>query len=218
MSGTPDVGLYDAVMASCAAPSYFPCHHFTATYPDARGKVSYTGIDGNLFDNPCISYLGAIRNHLPKNSKIVMIVLGTGYTNRSIKRDEWNKYGALGIVDPVNDLPLINVFFHASESALLETFENDMGDNLFIFNKSMIDSETGRRGPSTQIDDATPENMASLKIFAEELIEEHKTSLDAVCQILATRRDVRVNTIREEPSTAKSFYYKFFGKREADRA
>jgi hypothetical protein len=44
-----------------------------------------------------------------------MIVLGTGYTNRSIKRDQWNRYGALGVVDPANDLPLINILFNASE-------------------------------------------------------------------------------------------------------
>ena len=87
---TPDVKLYDAIMASTAAPTYFPCHRFKAKYKDKRGEVSYTGIDGNLFDNPCISYLGAIRNHIPEGSRLIMIVLGTGYTNRSFKKEDWN--------------------------------------------------------------------------------------------------------------------------------
>lgn len=216
---TPKVKLFDSVMASCAAPSFFPCHHFNVAYPDGRGKVSYTGIDGNLFDNPCISYLGAIKNHLPPNSNIVMIILGTGYTNKSIKRDEWNKYGALGIVDPVNDLPLINVFFHASESALLETFEKDMGDNLFIFNKSMVDGDESAGGPNAQIDDATPENLEALKEFAIELVDENSSALDAVCHILATRRDRRQSdpAKKAKETSPKSFYYRYFGKRKADK-
>ncbi len=188
---TPDVTLYDAVMASCAAPTYFPCHHFTAQYPDKRGAVAFSAIDGVIFDNPCISYLGAIRRHVPPGYKLIMLILGTGYTNRSVKKEDWNSYGALGVVDPVNDLPLINIFFHASESALMDGFAEEMGSNLYIFNKSMIAGMNDPDAPSAQIDDASPENLKRLERFANEIMEENLASFDAVCHVLASRRDER---------------------------
>lgn len=186
---TPEVSLYDAVMASCAAPSYFPCHHFEMCYPGSSIPVSYSGIDGVIFDNPCISYLGAIRRHIPKDHKLIMIILGTGYTNLSVKKEDWNRYGALGIVDPVNDLPLINIFFHASESALMDSFAEEMGESLFIFNKPMIQNREDLSIPNTQIDDATLENTEALKQFSYEMMEDHSKEFEEICHILVDNYD-----------------------------
>jgi predicted acylesterase/phospholipase RssA len=180
----PEVSLFDAVMASTAAPSYFPCHHFGARWAGDTKQHEYTGIDGGIFDNPAVTYLGALRRHLLPEQKIVMIGLGTGYTNKSIKKDDWNRYGALGIVDPVNDLPLINIFFHACESALLDSFKDDMEDNLFLFNKSLVSSKRDNTYPSLQIDDGSPENMKKLKDFADGIIEENRAQYEQVCNIL----------------------------------
>ncbi len=191
---TPDVSLYDAVMASCAAPTYFPCHHFTATYPDHRNTISYSAIDGVIFDNPCISYLGAIRRHIPADSNLIMIVLGTGHTNRSVKKEDWNRYGALGVVDPVNDLPLINIFFHASESALMYGFSEEMGNNLFVFNKTMLAQPFNPGMPSPQIDDASPENLKKLENFAHEIMEENKKQLDRLCHLLVSHRTQKTSS------------------------
>ncbi len=179
----PDVSLYDTVMASTAAPTYFPCHHFEARWPGHIRPYQYTGIDGSIFDNPAVTYLGGLRRHLLPGQKVVMIGLGTGYTNRRIKKDEWNRFGSLGVVDPVNDLPLINIFFHAGESALLDAFKEDMEGNLFLFNKSLV-SDRRADYPSIQIDDGSPENMKRLKDFADGLIEENRSQYEQVCDIL----------------------------------
>ena len=187
---TPDVRVYDAVMASAAAPTYFPCHHFSAQYPKQSLPTSFSAIDGSIFDNPCISYLGAIRPHVPPGHRLVMIVLGTGYTNKSIKKEDWNRYGALGVVDPVNDLPLINIFFNASESALMDAFEDEMGRDLYAFNRPLLNSDP-ETDPSPQIDDATPENLRRLRFFTEALIEENHARFDNVCHLLATNADRR---------------------------
>lgn len=187
---TPDVTLYDAVMASTAAPTYFPCHHFQARWPGHIHPYHYTAIDGSIFDNPSMTYLGALRQHLLPNQEVIMIGFGTGYTNRWIKKDEWNRYGSLGVVDPMNDLPLINIFFHASESALLDAFQQEMKGHLYLFNKSMV---TGRldEWPSTQLDDGSPENMKRLKDFAEAIIEENRAQYEKVCDILVQNYDRR---------------------------
>jgi patatin-like phospholipase/acyl hydrolase len=206
---TPEVSLYDAVMASCAAPTYFPCHHFKAKYPLMNTEKQFTGIDGVIFDNPCISYLGAIRRHVPEDHQLIMIILGTGYTNRSVKKEDWNRYGALGVVDPVNDLPLINIFFHASESALMDSFAEEMGNNLFIFNKSMF-QDSGKPGNANpQIDDASSENLQALKNFSESIVEENKSSFDELCHILASNYDRRkTDRPRDKRQTGMGKFFK----------
>lgn len=195
---TPDVSLYDAILASCAAPTFFPCHNFEVVYGrNHKKRIEYAGIDGSIFDNPCISYHGAIRQHVPEGSKLSMIVLGTGHTLRSFKKDDWNSFGGLGVVDPTNDLPLINILFHASETALIESFAQDMKDNVFTFNKSMLPDAVDSRMPSTQIDDASPENLQKLQHFAEGMMEENKSKLDDICHLLVQNRDNRQRRQKE---------------------
>ena len=186
---TPLVSLYDAVMSSCAAPSYFPCHNFQ-TRDEGGNRMDYACIDGCMFDNPCISYMGAIRPHLPPGTRHIMLILGTGYTYKSIRREEWNRYGALGIVDPGNDLPLINILFHASESALMDAFADEAGGNLYIFNKIMNNS-AGPHSPSPQIDDASPANIKKLYFFFEEMMEENKNSFEELCHLLVSNYEQR---------------------------
>lgn len=193
---TIDVTLYDAVMASTAAPTYFPCHHFSARWPGNAHQHHYTAIDGSIFDNPSATYFGAVRPHLLPGQQVIMIALGTGYTNKSIKKDQWNRYGSLGVVDPVNDLPLINIFFHAPESALLDAFRDEMNGNLHIFNKSLV-SDRDENWPSVQIDDGSPENMKRLRDFADGIIEDNRGEYEKVCDILVSNYDRRRNRAKE---------------------
>jgi uncharacterized protein len=203
---TPDVSLYDAVMATTAAPTYFPCHHFEARWQGHAHTHQYTAIDGSIFDSPAVSYLGAIRQHLSPGQNIVMIGIGTGYTNRSIKKDDWNSYGSLGVVDPVNDLPLINIFFHAPESALLDAFQEDMGGNLYLFNKSLV-ADRGMDHPSLQIDDGSPINMKRLKDFADGIVEENRKQYETVCDLLVRNYESRQKwTEAAKPSRWKKMF------------
>ncbi len=210
---SPDVSLYDAILASTAAPTYFPCHHFEVGYQDERGTREFSGIDGSIFDNPCVSYHGAIRQHVPEDHKLKMIMLGTGHTLRSIKKEDWNNFGGLGVVDPVNDLPLINILFHASETALMESFGEEMGDDLYVFNKSMVLDIQKPNSPSTAIDDASPDNLARLKIFFEEMMEENKSQFDEVCHVLADNRDRKEEVKAEEKAESRNIFSFFTRKR-----
>ncbi|MFA5592435.1 MAG: patatin-like phospholipase family protein [Micavibrio sp.] len=203
---TPDVALYDAVMASTAAPTYFPCHNFEARWPGYLSPHQYTAIDGSIFDNPSITYVGAVRQHLLPGQETIMIGLGTGYTNKSIKKDDWNRYGSLGVVDPANDLPLINIFFHATESALLDAFEAEMKGNLFLFNKSLVTNRL-EDSPSAQMDDGSPLNMKRLKDFADGIIEDNKKQYDYVCDLLVTNYEKRKSWIESvKPSRWKKIF------------
>lgn len=185
------VKIYDAIMASCAAPTYFPCHHFSGKNPLTGKTNHFTGIDGSIFDNPCISYHGALRPHIEPDTKVIMITLGTGYTLRSFKHQDWNKMGGLGVVDPANDLPLINILFHAPETALIESFSQDLGDHLYVFNKSIIRGTDKSVTPSESIDDAGFENLQKMKKFAEAIIEENSKKFDEVCDLLVRNYELR---------------------------
>ena len=188
-----DVTLYDAVMASSAAPTYFPCHDFSAFDPNDGRWRTFHAIDGSVFDNPAITYHSVVRPHIPDGAQAVMVCLGTGITTRAIHKDEWNSFGALGVVDPANDLPLINIFFTAPESALAESFGRDMGERLYLFNRTMLDGPRGIDLPSTDIDDATPENMARMERFAKLIIEENRGKFDDLCHLLVSRRDRKMD-------------------------
>lgn len=205
----PDVNVYDAVMGSTAAPTYFPCHHFLMGSGDNGFRDrDVAAIDGSIFDNPCMSYLGALQQHVPADREVILIVLGTGYFNRSIRKEDWNRYGSIGVVDPSNDMPLINIFFYASETALFETFTEQMGSNLHVFNKSLVSGPYMDDYPSTNIDDASPENIRRLRNFYEMMLEENRKKFDQICQILVENYDRRTKEHPEDAAPQKSFLRK----------
>ncbi len=211
----PEVDVFDAVMGSTAAPTYFPCHSFPIKKTPDSPTGSVAAIDGSVFDNPCISYMGALRAHLPPDRPLIMIVLGTGYSNTSIASDQWNRYGALGIVDPKNDMPLINIFMSAPETALLENFETEIGENLYVFNKSLVSGPFINDYPNTDIDDASPENIRRLKNFFEMTLEENRKPFEQLCEILVSTYESKTPSspiAPNNPSLKQRIYQKFLGK------
>lgn len=215
----PGVDIYDAVLGSTAAPTYFECHSFPVQKTPDSPTGSVAAIDGSVFDNPCISYMGALRPHLPPDRPLIMIVLGTGYSNASIRKDDWNRYGSLGVVDPKNDMPLINIFFHAPETALVEAFESEMGENLYVFNKSMVAGPYLRDYPSVAIDDASPENIRRLKNFFEMTLEENRKPFEELCQLLVQNYEWKDDAPLAEPDPynndgglKRRIYKKLLGK------
>jgi hypothetical protein len=138
--------------------------------------------------------MGAIRQHFPQDAEVVMICLGTGFTNKSVSHKDWNKYGALGVVDPSNDFPLINIFFHAPESALLGAFKDELGEDMYILNKSLLGNDDPDRLPSTAPDDSSPENIQKLRHFAYDIMSENEQDFNKVCHILAQNGKERLKS------------------------
>ena len=128
--------------------------------------------------------MSVLQRYIPKKTRVIMIVLGTGMTKISFTKAQWNKFGSLGVVDPAHGSPLINIFFHATESALSSAFEEQINKDLFVFNKSLVSTTKKKDLPSQDIDDASPENIAKLKKFTAEIIEENKDQIDKLCAIL----------------------------------
>lgn len=192
-----DVDLFDAVMASAAAPTYFPCYSFKMREAPEEDMRIVTGIDGSIFDNPCISYMGALRQHLPLDREFILIAFGTGNYNRAYCQADWNRYGSIGVVDPNNDMPLINIFFNAPESALNDSLRQELGHNLYMFNKSLSYGPFKTDYPSASIDDASPENIRRLHNFFEMTLEENRKSFNDVCQLLVKNYDLSQAELRD---------------------
>lgn len=195
----PDVTLYDAVMGSTAAPTYFQCHHFLMRPNNDAPQQEVTAIDGSIFDSPSMSYMAALRQHIPEDRDLIFIVIGTGHANRSIRKEDWNRFGSIGVVDPNNDMPLINIFFHASETALHDAYMEEMNDKTFYFNKSMVYGDYREDFPSTDIDDASPENIRRLRNFFEMTLEENRKKFDRLCDLLVRNYEA---TRTEKPDDA----------------
>ena len=196
----PEVTLYDSVMGSTAAPTYFQCHHFLMRPHQGAPEREVTAIDGSIYDNPCMTYMGALRQHIPADRDLIFIVIGTGYANRSIAKEDWNRFGSIGVVDPNNDMPLINIFFHASESALYEAYADEMGSKTFTFNKSMITGDYRHDYPSTDIDDASPENIRRLRNFFEMSLAENRKKFEHICDLLV--RNYEANQQEKKEASA----------------
>ena len=89
----------------------------------------------------------------------------------------------------------------------MQSFAEEMGNNLFVFNKSMITGLGDPNAPSTQIDDASPENLKKLIHFADSIVEENQQKLDTLCNLLVSSRDQKKN-----PSQKKSLLDRLIGK------
>jgi hypothetical protein len=99
-------------------------------------------------------------------------------------------------------------------SALTESFVDDLGRDLYVFNAPMFNSPDENM-PSTQIDDASPENLRRLRIFSETLLENNKKQLDDICHILVSNRDRRDEDRNQDTISGKMRrYFDFFGDRE----
>jgi len=109
-------------------------------------------------------------------------------------------------------LPLINIFFHASESALSHSFVSEMGDDLYMFNKTILDGSPDT--PNIEIDDGSPENLKKLRRFAEDIMEENADQLDHICDILVRNYERKQGKSHKQPQKDNWVRRLFpFGKR-----
>jgi uncharacterized protein len=118
MPGFPDTKVIDAIMASAAAPVYFPAHDV----PGTPGGDAF--VDGGVFaNNPSAAALAAVigsrvteEQGIPL-SRVYLLSVGTGFTANSYPPpDARFPYGVLGWLRPRQDdgapaFPLVSTVF-----------------------------------------------------------------------------------------------------------
>ena len=131
-----DLNFYmkDVALASTAAPTYLP-PHYTKTVDDF---YSFNFVDGGLFaNNPSMSaYIEAIKL-FPNAKEFNIISLGTGYVRRSYTYKKVKKWGALGWMNPFNNVPIINSYMYSQEGSTSHKVSQISNVNYFRFNPNI---------------------------------------------------------------------------------
>lgn len=122
---TQKFSLFDALMATSAAPTYFPPHIF-----QGLDGVRYEGTDGGCFANHpgLIALLHAVKKY--PNSKIVMISLGTGHC-----RAAGNTTNGLNLLNWAATVPGLFMNLHSIETneILTELAACGLRNNFFTY-------------------------------------------------------------------------------------
>jgi len=127
---SPNIKLIDALVSTCAAPTYFPIHCFEGEY---EGKIkNFSCIDGGIWGNDprlyAFFYRRVIINSFIKHNTYNIISFGTGQVkgpnknekNKAVKSDnKWDSTSAWLIGSP----NVIDIILEASTAMVDNIFE-----------------------------------------------------------------------------------------------
>ncbi len=181
--------LRDAIRGATTAPTYFPAKHVTTTPNEDMPGVQHrhTLIDGGFFSgNAMRRMLTQARRLAPPDAEIVVVHLGTGMVGNSLSPDEWNRLGTLGMVSKERGAVLLSLAVNIGILDMADELNEEIGDRFISFNGN-IDYEDRKVHPSTEMDDARPENMKRLEVFADRIISENAADFDRLCVMLEDR-------------------------------
>ncbi|WP_264687059.1 patatin-like phospholipase family protein [Wolbachia endosymbiont (group B) of Rhopobota naevana] len=161
------VKLKDALRATTAAPTYFT---------PKRLKISQTErvlIDGGVFANNPAACAYASGKRLFPNDEIILLSIGTGGTDRSIKYANSRKFGKIGWIKP-----LLNVMFASGLDCVDYQLEQVIDDK-YIRIQSQL------KVASTEMDNITLKNIKSLQQEANAMIEDNQKLIDKLCDFIS---------------------------------
>lgn len=167
----------DAMMASSAAPTFFPPHRVTT--PD--GKESWTAIDGAVYLNDPAMTAVAEASRLFPGDDIHVISLGTGRQTRNYPFEQAKGWGFSEWISPAGRFrtPLISAIQDGQARAVNRQLFYLLKDKYVRFDYRL---EKGRG--SDRIDDASRKNINRLTRGATEMVEAMRPQLRALAQAL----------------------------------
>jgi predicted acylesterase/phospholipase RssA len=156
-----------AARATSAAPTYFE----PAQVQVAAEELAL--IDGGVFiNNPAMSAYSEARRLFPDEASFLVVSLGTGQLTRPIPFEEAKDWGKVQWA-----LPILSVVFDGVSAAVDYQLRQILGKQFFRF-QTTLDTA------NDDLDDASPANLAALKIEAKRIIQAQGADIDKVCQIL----------------------------------
>jgi uncharacterized protein len=179
-----DFHLRDICRATSAAPTYFPAARATSV-----AGSSYGFVDGGLFaNNPSMCALAHAFHRFRDvaNVNYQLISLGTGFTQSQLPYTKVRNWG------PVNWVkPLISVLMDGSADTVGFQLEQLLrrGENYWRFDIP-LGGHRGAPKASSDLDDATPENITALMTLAQYMADKNRDAIATVKQALAVEKDV----------------------------
>ncbi len=168
--------------ATSAAPTYFEPLKLTA---DGAADY-YSLIDGGVYaNNPAMCAFVEARTLYPGAEDFLVVSLGTGELTRSLRFDDIKDWGLAKWTQPILDV----VFDGVSSTVdyqLRQLLMPETGPQCYWRFQVRLDDET------CSMDDARPENIRRLKLFAEQLIRDRPEDIRALCaELVAGAREAR---------------------------
>lgn len=160
--------------ATSAAPTYFePAKIEIGGLPDY-----YALVDGGVFaNNPSLCAFVDAKRMYPAADRFLLVSLGTGELTRRIPYQDAKDWGLVGWAQPI-----LNVVFHGVSATvdfqLQQLLPEIEGIQCYYRFQTRLDDH------NDALDDASDENIRTLKIVAETLIHDHERELDALCRRL----------------------------------
>ncbi len=158
-----NIKLKDALRAATAAPTYF-----TPKYLKINHKEMVL-VDGGVFANNPAACAYASGKRLFPNDDIIILSIGTGRTDRSIRYSNSRKFGKIGWIKP-----LLNVMFASNLDAVNYQLNQVIADK-YIRIQSQL------KIASPDMDNITSKNIRSLQQEANAMVEDNQKVIEKFC-------------------------------------
>ncbi|MCX6181858.1 MAG: patatin-like phospholipase family protein [Bacteroidetes bacterium] len=175
--------VVDVARSTSAAPTYFQA----ASVKAMSGK-EFALIDGGVFaNNPTLCAYAEIRQHVKnfadsqKNAtakEMMILSIGTGVSEKTYMYEDAKDWGMAQWVKPIIDIMMSGVS-ETTDFVLQQMFDSVDKPEQYV----RVNIEIPQ-GTSTEMDNATPENIKALMLLGEKLVDDQKRTLDKVVDML----------------------------------
>ena len=170
-----DYLVKDVARATSAAPTYFECSNIKSL-----SEVSYPLIDGGVFvNNPTLCALAEVQNKFKTQAEnIIILSLGTGFSKKEYNYKKAKNWGMIQWVKPIIDIMMSGVS-EVVDYQIRQIFEGVDASNQYIRINTKLPIDV-----SPDMDDASPENLKSLKELGTYTAQIFNAQLDALVELL----------------------------------
>jgi patatin-like phospholipase/acyl hydrolase len=161
--------MRDVCRATSAAPTYFE-----PAKVKSKSDKTFHLIDGGVFaNNPGMCALSSARRLFENPEEMVFLSLGTGETTREIPYKDAKGWGLIGWARP-----LLYILFDGVSDTADFHLRQELGLKYL-----RVQTVLGK-GVNDNMDDASDENIATLRDLGDKLVKDNKTQLDAIAAML----------------------------------
>lgn len=175
------ISMFDAAMATSAAPTYFPPHKIDKAHV-SKGEAHpyYSLVDGGVFSNNPAALALAFMNSGMLGPDDFIVSLGTGSMTAEYDYDRTKDWGAAQW-----GFPVLKMMFDGQTEAVALGLERSFPKQ-HVRLQAFLTKELATP-VADDLDDASPENIEAMLRFGSELIEKYRAELDALCAALVSR-------------------------------
>ena len=175
LTASEDFELFDVARATSAAPSYFAPH----TLSNIDESSQYYCLDGIVFAySPALAAYAEVRtlSNTYRASSMYLLSLGTGIAHEPVESEEMGEWGGLhwGAV-------IAKMMADGSALTVDDQLRNiflDSPENYLRLNPHLAEEV------SSEMDCATPENIAMLGETTQKYIDSHQSEIDSIISVL----------------------------------